>query len=200
MTDDIATLLERAAPITSEADAIRAELRSLAYSTRRATRPYRRRRLLKVGIPTLSVALVVGGVTTAAADPSVQGWWTDHVAVALPWASGPSACVDGVGVESDPQEPADPVALAAAKTYLHQIDFSQITSTDEYKKLAAEAVAAAAAIPDTDPLKSQYATLFRYDALSNMVGQTIVKRLRSEGVDTAGIVITGDEHCGRDSR
>jgi hypothetical protein len=131
--NDISNVLERSAPPTSDSDAIRTELRALAHSTHDATRKSSERRLLKIGVPALSVALVLGGVTSAAASPAVQGWWADHIAVSLPWLAGPDACVNAIGVESDPQQPADRASLANAKVILRQMDFAAIQASASYK-------------------------------------------------------------------
>ncbi len=193
MVEDFSTLVERGAPPTSDSDAVRAELRVLACSTHGVARGLRRRRPWRIAVPAVSIALVLGGVTSAAASPSVQGWWTDHVAIALPWQTGPNACVNAVAVASDPEQPADPASLAAAKVILRQMDFSKIEASAAYKtafEKAEKRLASTAPSPE----------VLKYNAQGLVLDPMIIAKLHAEGVDTTGMVITGVETCADGTR
>jgi hypothetical protein len=186
--NDVSNVLERTAPPTTDSDAIRRELRALAHSTRQAARKSSARRLVKIGVPALSVAFVLGGVTSAAASPAVQGWWDDHVAVSLPWLAGPDACVNAIGVESDPQQPADPASLAKAKVILRQIDFAAIQASASYK-------AAFKREESRSALTHFPADFVKYGSQGEVLDQLIAAKFRAAGIDMTGILISGDETC-----
>ena len=188
--NDISNVLERSAPPTSDSDAIRTELRALAHSTHKAAGKSPERRLLKIGVPALSVALVLGGVTSAAASPAVQGWWADHVAVALPWLAGPDACVNAIGVESDPQQPADPASLAKAKVILRQMDFVAIQASASYEAAFQQQESQWALMRPRIP-----ADIVKYNSQGYVLDQLIEAKFRAAGIDMTGITISGDETC-----
>src|ERR1700748_380228 len=110
MDDPVSDLLERHVPAVSDSAGIRSEIGALGRATRGTVR--RPRRLLTIGIPVLSFALVLGGVTTAVANPNFAGWWVNRTTVDEPWRPG---CVQNYGLGSDPDNRPDPVSLAEAR-------------------------------------------------------------------------------------
>jgi hypothetical protein len=199
--DDVVALLERQSPTVTDGAVVRSELAALAASTQAADRRARRRRLWRVGIPVLSIALVIGGVSTAAASPAVQGFLGTHphVAMTLPW-SPKNACVNTAYVGADTQSPTGPASaatIAAARRYVKQIDFDNIKNTNAWMVASASATASALAArqPNVYGSKAMTENFDQYLAYSTIVNQMITAKLKQAGVDTTGLIFMGGTSC-----
>ena len=199
MFDDVVALLERQSPTVTDGAVVRSELAALAASTQAADRRARRRRLWRVGIPVLSIALVIGGVSTAAASPAVQGFLGTHphVTMTLPWSTK-NACVNTAYVGADTQSPTGPASaatIAAARRYVKQIDFDNIKNTNAWKVASATASALAAGQPNMYGSKATTENFDQYLAYSTIVNQMITAKLKQAGVDTTGLIFMGGTSC-----
>lgn len=200
--DTAVAAIERRAPRVSDSARIRDELTRLAATTQSAARS-RRRRMLLITIPTISVALVVGGVSTAAAVPALESFLGTHphVTMSLPWATK-NVCVNTAYVGADLQvpHPASAATIAAARKAVAQIDFDHLKNTAAWKAASAKASARAAQFPTEFGSKADTLSFDRYTAYSTLIDQLINAKLKQKGIDNRGLVYMGGTSCHKASR
>jgi hypothetical protein len=199
MFDDVIAVLERTKPAVSDSPVIRRELATLSETSRVAGRLARRRRMWRIGIPALSIALAIGGLSAANAFPAQLGFLGTHphVTMALPWSTK-NNCVNTAYIGASTQSPTGPASAAtisAARKYIKQIDFDNIRNTRAWKTASAEAATRAALFPNAAGAGKTTENFEQYVAYSNIVTGMITSKLKSEGIDTTGLVIMGGTSC-----
>lgn len=150
MNDDLDDKLAASAPRTARRADVADELTALAYGTERAARIRFRRRMVRIGIPVLIGALLVGGGTTAFASPAVRqtlGLSAPHPtptpaptpsivpsktqAVAAPYPN----CTISFTIQNGRTSPLDQAgknAIAAAQVYLAHVNQQAILRSPQF--------------------------------------------------------------------
>jgi hypothetical protein len=185
MVNELHVLLEKSSPPTSDSPEIRSTLSELADSIDRADRRARRRRNTGLTIGAVTAALVLGGSTAAFASPAVQDWLGFHPSVIFPWTATidnqPRKCLLGIEVVTA----ANPQAVAAAREYVSELDFSTIQSGAAYQS----AYAAQKQWAGASTRSKQFL------ALSEVVNRMISAKLASEHLNSAGIILGQGTNC-----
>jgi len=185
MVDELSVLLEKSSPPVSDSADIRSTLSEFVDSIDRADRRTRthRRRALTAGA--ISAALVLGGSTAAFASPTVQDWLGFHPSVIFPWTATvgnqPKKCLEGVEVVTA----ANAGALAAARRYVAELDFSTIQSGAAYQHAYAR----------QQQLHGATTRGKQFIALSQVVSQMLAAKLGSEHLNSAGITLQQGTSC-----
>jgi hypothetical protein len=185
MANELQLLLEKSSPPTSDSPEIRSTVSELVDSIDRADCRARRRRGVGLVTGVVAAALVLGGSTAALASPAVQDWLGFHPSVIFPWTATvdnqAKKCLLGIEVLTA----ASPHALAAARTYVSELDFSAIQSSAAYQS----AYAAQKQWADASTRSKQFL------ALSQVVSQMVSAKLASEHLSSAGITLQQGTNC-----
>jgi hypothetical protein len=128
-------LLDASAPPTAESAERDAAVQSLVAE--RA--PSRTRRSRALTVTAITSALVLGGVTAAAAGTGLLthlGWWAENSTVQE--ARDGTLCTQGFRVSVTPERVTDPAALEIARDALAAIDLESLDLTETLRELETE--------------------------------------------------------------
>lgn len=138
---------------------------------------------LRIGLPVLTVLALVLVALLSVTSPG-----------RLASGSPARACTNTLAVVSNPDHPANAESLQAATAALHGVQFQTMGLTADYR----QAIATTISPLHPAQLSTLGETLSDQGAARQFIlGLFVLRKLSDQGIDTQGMMITGDYVCNR---
>lgn len=142
------------------------------------------RRLGQFGLPALLMAMLVAAVVIFAFAPMRNSP-----------AAASRICTNTLGVKSDPDHPADTESLAIARDALHRVSFQTLGTAAAYRQEEHAVIFEAdggGTVNSLDPNSVPWRAAHQF-----LVTVIVMDKLQKLGIDTDGMVVTGNYTCSR---